>query len=138
MHSGRSVAATAALLVAGVCFLFSATDSRAQGSGCGEASEIAVLPTPIAPWRGAPLRVLVASERAAEGELSLTGPDGNVVARSRDRQGGPPYFWIAEVKSPAAGTWRATLQRSGCGPVTRDIAVRAPCARGRRFHFGDP
>jgi len=122
--SARS-AATAALLVAGACLLFSAKDLRAQGAGCGEASDIAVLPSPVAPWRGAPLRVLVASERAAEGELSLTGPDGSVAARSRDRQGGPPYFWVAEVKSPAAGNWRATLQRSGCSPVTRDITVRA-------------
>ena len=106
MLSARSVA-TAALLLAGACLLFSAKDAQAQGSGCGEASDIAVLPSPIAPWRGAPLRVLVASERAADGELSLIGPDGNVAARSRDRQGGPPYFWTAEVKTPAAGTWRA-------------------------------
>src|SRR4029077_19353929 len=39
------------------------------------------------------------------------------------------YFWFAEVKSPAAGTWRATLARdrapAGCGTITRDIAVRA-------------
>ena len=123
--SGRFAAATAALLLAGACLLSKTNDARAQGSACDEASDIAVLPSPVTPWRGAPLRVLVASEHAAEGELLLTGPDGQVAARSRDRKGGPPYFWVAEVKTPAAGPWRATLSRSGCGPVTRDITVRA-------------
>ena len=122
--STRFAAATTALLV-GVCLVSPVKDARAQGAACDEASDIAVLPSPVSPWKGAPLRVLVASERAADGELSLTGPDGQVAARSRDRQGGPPYFWVAEVKAPAVGNWRATLQRSGCGPVTRDIAVRA-------------
>ncbi|MEW6454656.1 MAG: hypothetical protein AB1490_28720 [Pseudomonadota bacterium] len=111
--------------MAGAYLLSPMQSARAQGSTCDEASDIAVLPSPIAPWKGAPLRVLVASERAADGELSLTGPDGQVAARSRDRKGGPPYFWTAEVKTPAAGTWRVTLSRSGCGPVTRDITVRA-------------
>ena len=120
MLSARSAAA--ALLVAGA--IFSASNAMAQGA-CDEASDIAVLPSPVAPWKGAPLRVLVSSERAAQGELSLTGPDGQVAARSSDRKGGPPYFWTAEVKAPAAGNWRVTLQRSGCGPVTRDITVRA-------------
>ena len=120
MLSARSAAA--ALLVAGA--IFSASNAMAQGA-CDEASDIAVLPSPVAPWKGAPLRVLVSSERAAQGELSLTGPDGQVAARSSDRKGGPPYFWTAEVKAPTAGNWRVTLQRSGCGPVTRDITVRA-------------
>jgi hypothetical protein len=118
--------------IAGVCLavLFSAADARAQKSpgACDDAAEIAVLSSPIAPWRGAPLRVLFAAEKPIEGELALIGPDGRVAARSRERHGGPPYSWFVEVKSPAAGTWRATLARdrapAGCGPITRDIAVR--------------
>jgi hypothetical protein len=111
--------------------LFSATGSRAEGSpgACEDAAGLAVLPSPIAPWRGAPLRVIFAAEKPLEGELSLIAPDGSVAARSRDRHGGPPYFWFAEVKSPAAGTWRATLARGGappeCSMIVRDIAVRA-------------
>ena len=61
------------------------------------------MPSPIVPWRGAPLRVLFAAEQPLDGELSLIAPDGSVAARSRERHGGPPYFWIAEVNSPAAG-----------------------------------
>ncbi len=78
----------------------------------------------MAPWKGAPLRVVFAAEKPLDGELSLIAPDGRVVAKSRDRQGGPPYFWFAEVASPAVGTWRAALAAAGCGTITRDIAVR--------------
>jgi hypothetical protein len=132
-------AVVAALLpIAGACLvlLFAATVSRAQGAsgGCEDAADVAILPTPIAPWKGAPLRVIVAAEQPLDGELSLIAPDGSVAAKSRDRHDGPPYFWFAEVASPAAGTWHATLTRdhapAGCGAITHDIAVRddAPAA----------
>jgi hypothetical protein len=52
-----------------------------------------------------------------------------VAAKSRERHGGPPYFWFAEIAAPAAGTWRAKLEPdrapAGCSAVTHDIAVRA-------------
>ncbi|MEA3024948.1 MAG: hypothetical protein QOF91_233, partial [Alphaproteobacteria bacterium] len=109
----------------------SAVDSQAQGSagGCEDTADIAVLPSPIAPWKGAPLRVVFAAEKPLDGELSLIAPDGRVAAKSRERHGGPPYFWFAEIASPSAGTWRATLARDRatgpCSTITRDIAVRA-------------
>jgi hypothetical protein len=105
--------------------LLSATGSRA--APCDDAAELAVLPSPVTPWKGAPLRVLFAAEKPLEGELSLVAPNGTVAAKSRHRYGGPPYFWLLEVASPAAGTWRATLARDGggaaCGTITREIAV---------------
>jgi hypothetical protein len=127
-----SAAATALLLTAGAFFVvpFSVADSRAEGplASCEDAAGIAVLPSPIAPWKGAPLRVVFAAEKPLEGELSLIAPDGSVAAKSRERHGGPPYFWFAEVNSPAAGTWHATLARDGapaeCSTITSDIAVR--------------
>ena len=123
---------TALLLIAGACFalLFSVVDSRAEGplGTCEDAAELVVLPSPVAPWKGAPLRVILAAEKPLEGELSLIAPDGKVAAASRERHGGPPYFWFAEVTSPGAGTWHATLARdrapAGCSTITRDIAVR--------------
>ena len=83
------------------------------------------MPAPIAPWNGAPLRILVVTEKPLEGELSLIGPNGDVSAKSRERQGGPPYFWYAEVAAPAAGTWHATLtrERGASGCITRDIEI---------------
>jgi hypothetical protein len=122
----------AASMIAGLFFalLFSAGESQAKDpSGiCEEPSAIAVLPSPVAPWKGAPLRVLFVAEHPLEGELSLIAPDENVSTKSRERLGGPPYFWLAEVDSPAAGTWRATLARdrapAECSTITREITVR--------------
>lgn len=127
-----AAAVTAWLSLAGASFILMAAsvDARAQGfpAVCGDV-DLAVLPSPVSPWKGAPLNVVIAAEKPFEGELSLIAPDGSVAARSRQRHGGPPYFWFAEVKSPAAGTWRATLTREralpGCGTITREIAVRA-------------
>ena len=114
------------LAAAALAVFFSAADARAIGlGGCDDAAEVAVLTAPLSPWRGAPLRVIVALEKPSDGELSLIGPDGSVAASSRTRLDGPPYVWVAEVASPAAGTWRAQLTRGGllCGAVTREIAV---------------
>jgi len=105
-------------------------DSRAESSPttCEDAAGLAVLVSPIAPWKGAPLRILFVTEKPLEGELSLIAPDGHVAAKFRERRGGPPYFWLAEVKSPAAGTWRAKLTHErtpdDCSMVTREIIVR--------------
>jgi hypothetical protein len=131
MLLGRRFAAamTAVLLVAGGSFvlLLSVAQSAAAAisDGCASAAEVTVWPSPQAPWSGAPLRVMVVSEKPVEGQLSLTAPDGSVAARSSDRQEGPPYTWFAEIATPAAGTWHATLARDGCSPITRDIAVGA-------------
>ncbi len=123
--------ATASLLIAGAltAVALSAAGAQAQtpGGACNDATDIAVLPAPFEPWKGAPLRVLFTVEKPLDGTLSLIAPDGSVAATSRDRQGGPPYFWYAEVTAPAAGAWHATLTPqggSGCAPITRDIAVR--------------
>jgi hypothetical protein len=119
-------------LIAGA-FLFvlgSGTDSRAAGSpgACEDAAELAFLASPIAPWKGAPLRVVFAAEKPFEGEIRLIAPDGNIAAQSRQRHGGPPYFWFAEITSPASGTWRAALVRDRasveCSTVSREVKVR--------------
>jgi hypothetical protein len=51
--------------------LFSAVASQAENTegDCGAASDIAILSSPIAPWKGAPLRVLVAAERPFDTEV---------------------------------------------------------------------
>ena len=105
----------------------SATETKAAGATAtsNDAAQVAVLPAPMAPWKGAPLRVIFAAEKPINGELALIAPDGSVAAKSSDRQGGPPYFWLAEVAAPAAGTWHATLTRAdgsgACSTITRDI-----------------
>ncbi len=127
-----SAAAPAArLLIAGAFFvlLFSIENSRAKDlpGNCEDTAALAVLSSPIAPWKGAPLRVVFAAEKPLEGQFSLIAPDGSVAVKSRERRGGPPYFWFAEIASPAAGTWHAKLAREDaagdCGTITREIAV---------------
>ncbi len=87
-----------------------------------------ILATPMTPWKGAPLRVIFAGEEALKGELALIAPDGTVASKSADVHGGPPYFWYAEIPSPAVGTWHAQLTRNGatteCRSVTRAITVK--------------
>jgi hypothetical protein len=107
--------------------LLPVTDVLAQT--CEDASELAVLPSPLAPWKGAPLRMIFAAEKPLEGELSLIAPNGQVAVTSRERRGGPPYFWLAEVATPAAGKWQAQLTRANapaeCRTITREISVAA-------------
>ena len=72
--------------------------------------------------------MIFAAEKPIEGELSLIAPNGSVAAKSRERLGGPPYSWFAEVAKPVPGTWRATLVRDNappeCRTITHEIAVR--------------
>jgi hypothetical protein len=126
MLLARRIAAAATALL-----LFSIVDSPAQAASgaCGDAAELTVFPSPIAPWKGAPLRVMIISEKPLRGMFSLVAPDGSIAAKSSDRHGGAPYSWYAEVAAPAAGTWHATLALEGaaaeCSTITRDIAVSA-------------
>jgi hypothetical protein len=122
----------AALAATGVCLanLVTLAAAQAQQSAvCEDAAEIAVLPSPLAPWKGAPLRVIFAAEKPLDGELSLIAPNGQIAATSRERRGGPPYFWLAEVASPTAGKWQAQLTRANapaaCRTVSRTIDVAA-------------
>ncbi|MFT6669134.1 MAG: hypothetical protein ACJAVZ_000583 [Afipia broomeae] len=126
-----AVAATAWLLIAGFFLLLSTMESQAQAPAgiCKDSAELTVLPSPLAPWTGAPLRVMVVTEKPLKGVFSLTAPDGRVAAKSSDRHGGSPYFWLAEIAAPAAGTWHATLALNDgpaeCRTITHDIAVSA-------------
>src|SRR4051812_48841253 len=108
------LAATTAVSLAG----FLSLASPAQAASCGEPADFTVLPSPVAPWKGAPLRVMVVAQKPVNGGFSLVAPDGTVAATTSDRKGGEPYFWFAEVATPAAGTWHAKLQLdAGCDPI---------------------
>jgi len=129
-------------LLAATILSFSGLRSEAatSSSACEDPAGIAILSSPIGPWKGAPLRVLFTAEKPIDGELALIAPDGSVAAKSAGRYGGPPYFWIAEVASPTVGTWRAALTRNGvggeCGTIAREIAVSAQKPPGPRSTSG--
>jgi hypothetical protein len=118
-HHPRAVfigAATTALSLITSAFLpaLAAGNGQAQGSApvCDAAGEIALLPSPWAPWKGAPLRVMLVTEKPLQGEFSLTGPDGSVAATSREHHGGPSYFWFTEIKAPPAAARQPSLNRA--------------------------
>jgi hypothetical protein len=124
MLPGRCLAAAATAISLTTVGFFQISPAAAASDAC---ADVTVLPSPLAPWSGAPLRVMVIADKPVEGSLSLIAPDGKVAVKSSDRHEGPPYSWFAEVAAPAAGTWHATLERTSaeCSPVTRDIAVGA-------------
>jgi hypothetical protein len=129
LRGRQSPAARAAILLAAGAFLAPVTHARATDTaeGCKETADVAVLASPLVPWKGAPLRVVFSAEQALEGELQLIAPDGTVAAKSAQRHGGPPYSWFAEVAQPVPGQWKATLTHDktsdACGPITHEIEV---------------
>jgi hypothetical protein len=114
--------------------------AKDDSSGCATAAGVAVLASPLSPWKGAPLRVVFTAEKPLEGELSLIAPDGKVAIASRERHGGPPYFWYAEIAQPAAGTWQAKLVRDGaageCSTIAHEIAIGGKPQPGPRAAQG--
>ncbi|WP_295558329.1 hypothetical protein [uncultured Hyphomicrobium sp.] len=125
-----AAAVTASALIVGtfaVPIARAADAKNAPAAKCEDAAGIAVMASPMTPWKGTPLRVVFTAEQALDGELSLVAPDGAVAVKTRERHGGPPYFWVAEVPSPAAGTWQLKLARDGaageCSTLSRDIVV---------------
>jgi hypothetical protein len=138
-----ALAATASLLIACALVLLLVPQTRATAEDAAPACDefgLALLSTPIAPWKGAPLRVIFATEKPLAGELVLIAPNGKIEAQSSDMQGGPPYFWFAEIASPEAGTWQAKLTREGatpeCREVTREIVVERKQPQGPRAGKG--
>src|ERR1700691_2554334 len=87
----------------GIVCLLGASPVRAAPSPCEESAEIAVLPSPLLPWKGAPLHVLFAAEKPFAGELILIAPDGSAAATTRDRKGGRPTSWSPKSPNPAPG-----------------------------------
>jgi hypothetical protein len=101
--------------------------AKEASDSCDATAQPAVLVSPQSPWKGTSLRVVFTVEKPFEGELSLIAPDGSVALTSKERHGGPPYFWFAEIAKPVTGTWHATLtfDNSGaaCSKITREIVV---------------
>src|SRR5262245_54353751 len=66
-------------------------EAQAPIANCLDEAGLVMLASPLAPWKGAPLRVVFAAEKPLDGELSLIAPNGNIAVASGERHGGPPY-----------------------------------------------
>ena len=85
---------------------------------CGDSGDVLLFVSPERPIRGELMRVLAISDHPIDAQLTV-GPRSGSAATTRDRQGGPPYFWLAQVDAPKGGKWRATLTRdAACGGGT--------------------
>jgi predicted phage terminase large subunit-like protein len=76
----------------------------------------------------------VLSTRALPSGFLADRARGSVAATWRERHGGPPYFWFAEIKTPAAGSWHATLAE----PLRAAGCPAAAAARAFREAVGQP
>ena len=121
----RLASRIAAASVATITLVLStALSAQAAPGACGD--DVSVLPSPATPWTGAPLRVMMVSDKALAGNMALIAPNGTVVDAS-ERRDGLPSSWFAEIPHPAAGTWKARLTLDApigdCTTITRDIQV---------------
>src|SRR5712664_983059 len=66
-----------------------------RGAGREAYAGGAILVSPEAPVVGGPLRVVAVSDRPLDGTLSFVAPDGGELAATRERRGGPPYWWLS-------------------------------------------
>lgn len=127
MHRSTTVCrfVTAALFAVTAATINQTAHAEPASEACVSPPGFALLASPHAPWKGAPLRVMLTLDEAAAGEMTLVAPDGRTAAATRETRGGPPYFWYAEVPSPSPGKWQVTLNREGaaCPSLSREITV---------------
>ena len=132
-------ATTALSLITGAFLLaLAAGNARAQGSApaCDAAGEIALLPSPWAPWKGAPLRVMLVTEKPLQGELSLTGPDGSVAATSRERHRRPAVFLVHRDQGAGGGLLACDAHAPAGGSRLRPDHARDQGAPGQTGRAG--
>ncbi len=81
----------------------------------------AIFTSPEAPVVGGLLRVVAVSDRPLDGVLALVGPGGEELGQTRERRGGPPYWWYFEATTRVAGAHRVCLNEGAdteCTEVT--------------------
>jgi hypothetical protein len=98
---------------------------------CEQSDAVAVFSSPRAAQPGASLRALAVSERPRSASLVVVDPDGAPLAESRERHGGPPYWWYVELVPDGAGTHRAMLRQGARQVACLEIEVGADGAAAR-------
>lgn len=75
------------------------------------------------------MRIVAVTDHVVDAHLALRMPDGKVAPMAPEREGGPPYAWVATVEAPSLGKWHVTLARdAACGGAeiaSRDVVVHA-------------
>ncbi len=86
---------------------------------CVDAKDVHIFTFPQLAWTGVPLKVIAWSDKPMAATLRIQEAknkkaEGEPVATSDVRRGGPPYFWIAEIEKPRAGGYLATVVQKPC------------------------
>jgi hypothetical protein len=97
-----------------------------RAGGRETSGDTATFVSPESPVAGGPVRLVAVSDRPLDAALVLVAPDGAALGTTRERRGGPPYWWYLEVTTKVAGTHRACLDgpEATCTDVT--VGGRAP------------
>lgn len=90
---------------------------------CEDSDAVAVFSSPRVPQPGAVLRVVAVAERKLAATLVVLDPEGQPVAATNERHGGPPYSWRVEVEPGAPGSYRAILRNASRQAACRTIDV---------------
>jgi hypothetical protein len=101
---------------------------------CESARDVYLFVSPRAPTAGAPLHVVAVTDRPMAAELRVERADkesrgdaGELLVATSARRGASPYFWLAELEAPRAGTYKVRLTQGACatgeGSASRVVTV---------------
>jgi hypothetical protein len=110
-------------IFAALLLLTLAKTVRADDRACHETADTRIWLSPLAPTAGTPLRILVVSENAQEGDVRIAIKGRADEKLPTSRRGGPPFSFGAELRAPVAGTVRVELVKNGETVACRRISV---------------
>ena len=91
---------------------------------CEDSLDVAIFNAPRRPSATERLRVLIVSDKPLEApHVVAVDPDGATREVPSEARGGPPWGWIAELDTPAAGRWRFALVAGGAVAACQDVLV---------------
>jgi len=119
---------------AGILFLLARSPAEATET-CRESPEAHIWWSPENPSAGSPLRLMVVSEEARDGAITVNLPGRPAQKLPTLHRGGPPFSLSAELPAPVAGEARVALVSDGkvvsCHRISIAPRGRAAAARGR-------
>jgi hypothetical protein len=119
----------------GILFVLLARSSVHASEACRESPEVRIWWSPENPSAGSPLRLMVVSEEARDGTITVSAAGRPVQKLATVRRGGPPFSFSAELSAPAAGEARVALVSGAevvsCHRISVAARGRAAPARGR-------
>jgi hypothetical protein len=103
---------------------------------CSDSLDVAIFVSPRYPHPKTDMRVVVVSDSRLDGvRVVAQSNDGASMNVKTQALGGPPFGWVAKMKSPGTGKWRVALARGDTILACQKVTVsptRRPARRYRR------